>query len=193
MEFNNENGANIQNGTAKTTINPATQNGAAKSNGTAAKKEHANGKPANENAKPAPAKEEQPEAKQEQPKAGEPAKEEPKQAADQPQEAAQPAKPALNLEGTLKAVDTLHRKSIQRVNLISRIKQLEAFEVNLATENDELEANPYLGCKLIIRDDKNREFVTTTPGLIRLVSQFIFDACHEKLAEIEAAIVFPNA
>ena len=63
----------------------------------------------------------------------------------------------------------------------------------LAQENDELEDNPYQGCKLIIRDDKNREFVTTTPGLIRLVSQFIFSACHEKLAEIEASIVFPHA
>jgi hypothetical protein len=68
-----------------------------------------------------------------------------------------------------------------------------AFEVVLTQENDELEDNPYQGCKLIIKDDKNREFITTTPGLIRLVSQFIFDACNEKLADIEANIVFPNA
>lgn len=100
---------------------------------------------------------------------------------------------ALNLESTLKAVDDLHRRSIQRVNLIARINQLTAFEVALAQENDELEDNPYQGCKLIIKDDKNREFITTTPGLIRLVSQYIFDACSDKLAEIEANIVFPNA
>ena len=104
-----------------------------------------------------------------------------------------PVKFALNLESTLKVVDDLHRRSIQRVNPIARINQLTAFEVALAQENDELEDNPYQGCKLIIKDDKNREFITTTPGLIRLVSQFIFDACSEKLADIEANIVFPNA
>jgi hypothetical protein len=34
-------------------------------------------------------------------------------------------KPVPNLEATIKAVDTLHRRTIQRVNLITRIKQLE--------------------------------------------------------------------
>jgi len=106
---------------------------------------------------------------------------------------AQPVKFALNLESILKVVADLHRRSIQRVNLIAGIKQLTAFEVALAQENDELKDNPYQGCKLIIKDDKNREFITTTPGLIRLVSQFIFDACSDKLADIEANIVFPNA
>lgn len=113
--------------------------------------------------------------------------------AEEPIAGVKPVKFALNLESTLKVVDDLHRRSIQRVNLIARIKQLTAFEVALAQENDELEDNPYQGCKLIIKDDKNREFITTTPGLIRLVSQFIFDACSEKLADIEANIVFPNA
>ena len=123
-------------------------------------------------------------------------KEEPKAEAvkvAEPTAEVKPVKFALNLESTLKVVDDLHRRSIQRVNLIARIKQLTAFEVALAQENDELEDNPYQGCKLIIKDDKNREFITTTPGLIRLVSQFIFDACSEKLADIEANIVFPNA
>ena len=123
-------------------------------------------------------------------------KEEPKAEAvkvAEPTAEVKPVKFALNLESTLKVVDDLHRRSIQRVNLIARIKQLTAFEVALAQENDELEDNPYQGCKLIIKDDKNREFITTTPGLIRLVSQYIFDACSEKLADIEANIVFPNA
>ena len=102
-------------------------------------------------------------------------------------------KPVLNLEQTIKTVDDLHRKTIQRLALISRIKTLEAFEVKLIEENDELNDNPFQGCKLIIEDDKRRQFVTTTPGLIRLVTQFIFDACHEKLANIEAEIVFPTA
>jgi hypothetical protein len=106
---------------------------------------------------------------------------------------AEPKKFALNLEQTLKSVDGLHRLSIQRITLLSRIKLLEDFEVKLIEENDELESNPYQGCKLIIRDDKGREFLTNTPNLIRMVSQFIFDACHNKLAEIEANIVFPQA
>lgn len=106
---------------------------------------------------------------------------------------AEPKKFALNLEQTLKSVESLHRLSIQRITLLSRIKLLEDFEVKLIEENDELEYNPYQGCKLIIKDDKGREFVTNTPNLIRMVSQFIFDACHEKLAEIESNIIFPNA
>ena len=106
---------------------------------------------------------------------------------------AEPIKFALNLEQTLKSVEGLHRLSIQRITLLSRIKLLEDFEVKLIEENDELESNPYQGCKLIIKDDKGREFVTNTPNLIRMVSQFIFDACHEKLADIEANIIFPNA
>lgn len=101
-------------------------------------------------------------------------------------------KPALNLEQTLKSVGNLHRLTIQRLALIGRIKTLEDFEVQLVEENDQLENNPYQGCKLIVKDDKGREFTTNTPGLIRLVTQFIFDACHEKLAEIEANIVFPQ-
>ncbi|GAA4915270.1 hypothetical protein [Mucilaginibacter defluvii] len=105
----------------------------------------------------------------------------------------EPKKFALNLEQTLKSVNDLHRLSIQRLALIARIKTLEDFEVQLQEENDELESNPYQGCKFIIQDDKRREFVTNTPNLIRMVAQFIFDACHEKLADIEANIIFPNA
>jgi len=113
--------------------------------------------------------------------------------AEEPKAEVRYIKPVPNLEQTLKAVDTLHRKGIQRLALIARIKLLEAFEVKLIEENDELESNPYQGCKLIIEDDKKRQFVTNTPNLIRMVSQFIFDACQDKLAEIEAEIVFPTA
>jgi hypothetical protein len=102
-------------------------------------------------------------------------------------------KPALSLDAKLKAVDDLHRKSLQRLALIGRTKTLEAFEVKLIEEQDELESNPYQGCKLIIKDDKNREFVTNTPNLIRMVTQYIFDACNAKLEEIEASINFPEA
>jgi len=101
-------------------------------------------------------------------------------------------KPTMNLEQTIKTVNDLHRRSIQRLALIARIKLLEDFEVKLVEENDELESNPYQGCRLIIKDDKGRDFTTNTPGLIRMVAQFIFNACHEKLAEIEANIVLPT-
>ncbi|PAW93154.1 hypothetical protein CKK33_06460 [Mucilaginibacter sp. MD40] len=97
----------------------------------------------------------------------------------------------LTLDAKLKMVDDLHRKSVQRLNLLSRLNQLESFEVTLLQESDELEDNPYQGCKLIIRDDKHREFMTTTPGLIRLVSQFIYTSCQAKLKEIEESINFP--
>jgi hypothetical protein len=99
----------------------------------------------------------------------------------------------LNLENRLKVLDDLHRKSIQRLNLMKRKGELKAFEVKLESKNDELSDKPYQGCKLIIEDDKRRQFITTTPGLIRLVSQYIFNACDEKLREIEASIVFPAA
>lgn len=180
MEFNNENGVHTQNGVATATGGKTAQGVPAKqTNGTAPKAE-ANGKPEAVATKPAPVKDEQPAPTEATP------------TMEQPKEVEKPVLIVLNLEGTLKIVEDLHRRSLQRINLISRIRQLEVFQVNLATENDELEDNPYQGCKLIIKDDKNREFVTTTPGLIRLVSQFIFEACHKKLAEIEAAIILPH-
>lgn len=183
METTTKNGAHVQNGTAKGTINKAAQNGEAKSENGTAKKDSTNGNGVAdaEKLKPTPVNEEKPEVKEE------PAKPEAEQALSD-----KPVHLVLNLEGKLKVVEDLHRRSIQRLNLISRIKQLETFQVALAQENDELEDNPYQGCKLIIEDDKQRKFVTTTPGLIRLVSVFIFNACHDKLAEIESTIVFPN-
>lgn len=113
--------------------------------------------------------------------------------AEQAKDEVKPVNRALNLEGTLKVVEGLHRKSLQRINLLDRIKQLETFEIAQMEDSDELESNHFQGCQLIISDDKNRKFVTNTAGLIKLVSQFIYDACQEKLTEIEANIVFPNA
>ncbi|WP_439697411.1 hypothetical protein ACFGVS_03145 [Mucilaginibacter sp. AW1-7] len=113
------------------------------------------------------------------------------QVAEEPQKEIRYIMPPRNVEQRIKDVENLHRLATQRVNLITRKKQLEAFEVALTQEADELNDNPFQGCKLIIKDDKNREFVTTTPGLIRLVTQFIYDACDNKLAEIEGNIIFP--
>lgn len=102
-------------------------------------------------------------------------------------------KPALNLDQTLKTVDVLHRRSVQRLALIARIKTLDDFQIKLAENSDQLENNVFQGCKLIIEDDKRNQFVTNTPNLISMVAQFVYDACVNKLAEIEAEIVFPNA
>lgn len=170
MELVN-NGAGQKSEPAKEQLNgQASQNGAAKPAAKAA--QPANGKPEAEKPKAEPAKVQHPQAP------SEPA-------------AAEPAKPVMSLEEKLKVLNDLHRRSIQRFNLVTRIKQLEAFEVNLASENDELNDNPYQGCKLIIRDDKNRDFITTTPGLIRKVAEYIHTECHAKLHEIEATINFP--
>lgn len=102
-------------------------------------------------------------------------------------------KPAMNLEQTVKYVEGLHRKNIQRLALIARIKTLEDFQIKLAENADQLESNVYQGCKLIIEDDRGNKFITNTPNLIALTSQFVYDACVSKLSEIEAEIVFPNA
>jgi hypothetical protein len=102
-------------------------------------------------------------------------------------------KPELTLDAKLKAIGDLNRKSIQRLTLIARIQLLEDFEIKLFEGADELTNNVYQGCKLIIEDDKKNQFTTNTPGLIRLVSQYIYDACVEKLQEIESTIVFPQA
>ena len=186
MELTTEKGAELKNGTAKELTAKAPQNGEAKKeNGSNGKQQPPIAKADAEKGKAEPTKQEQPTPEQK--------SEQPQNQVGQPKEVVKPAKPELTLEAKLKAVNDLHRRSIQRLNLISRMRQLEAFEVALLQENDELEENPYQGCKLIIKDDKNREFVTTTPGLIRMVSQYIFTACDSKLAEIESSINFPVA
>ena len=172
----NNNGTHVQNGTAKEPIKPT--NGAAKTAAT-------NGK-AEAKAKPVAEKE-----TKQVPQNGQDTPEVPKPEVVHVVKEETAIAPAMNLESKLKVVDDLHRKSVQRLNLIRRKGELEAFGVKLETENDELSDNPYQGCKLIIEDDKRRQFITTTPGLVRLVSQFIFNACDEKLKEIEASIVFP--
>ncbi|MFD1258577.1 hypothetical protein ACFQ3S_17355 [Mucilaginibacter terrae] len=173
MDLNNENGTAVKNETAKAANNQI-QNGAAKkADVTPAKAQNGTAKAEADKPKPEAAPQVQPQA--------------------MPQQEAKPAKPELTLDDRLKVVSDLHRRSVQRINLISRMRQLEAFEVALAQEGDELNENPYQGCKLIICDDKLREFITSSPGLIRMVSQYIFNECNTKLHEIESTITFPNA
>jgi hypothetical protein len=102
-------------------------------------------------------------------------------------------KPTLNLESTLQVVADLHQRSIHRDRLLKRITELNDFEITLKSESEELESNHFQGCQLVISDDKGRSFATKTSGLITLVTSFIRQACVEKLAEIEANIVFPRS
>ena len=123
----------------------------------------------------------------------EPAKAEPAAAQAQASPAAEPQKVALNLEGTLKLVEELHRRKIQRDKLLETITNLEAFEVELKDEVDETDGNYYQGCVLTIEDDTRRKFVTKNPTIIWTVSQMVNSLCVNKLAEIEASLTLPQA
>ena len=124
----------------------------------------------------------QPKAETEKPKA-----EEPKKVAEE----VKPLKPVLNLEGTLKLVEELHRRKIQRDRLLETIDTLEAFEVAQIDEADETESNHFQGCVLTIEDDNRKKFTTKNPVIIQAVAQFVNRMCVDRLAEIEAGITIP--
>lgn len=132
----------------------------------------------NEQTKPQDA----PKAEAEQPKV-EPSKQEVKQEV--------PQKLVLNLESTLKLVEELHRRKIQRDRLLDTIDTLEAFEVAQIDDADETEANHFQGCVLTIEDDNRRKFSTKNPVIIQAVAQFVNNMCVNRLAEIEAGITIP--
>jgi hypothetical protein len=106
---------------------------------------------------------------------------------------AKPEKPALNLDGTLELVKVLHKRMVQRDNLLNTINTLEAFEVDIEKDAEELGGNYYQGCKLTIEDDANHKFVTKNPVIIESVAQYVNSLCVNKLAEIEAGITIPQA
>ena len=118
----------------------------------------------------------------EQPKA-----EEPKKVAEE----VKPAKPVLNLESTLKLVEELHRRKVQRDKLMETIQNLEAFEVNQKDEAEESGITNYSRCELTIADDKGKSFTTKNPVIIFHVTQYVNALCIDKLAQIEAGIIIP--
>lgn len=143
-----------------------------------------------------------PEPAKEGPKGGEPAKPEPVKEqpkaeapkADEvkPTAAPQPQKVVMNLEQTLKFVEDLHRRKIQRDKLLETINNLEAFEVDLKDEADETGGNHFSGCVLTLMDDDNRKFTTKNPTIIWTVAQMVNNLCVNKLAEIESGITIPQ-
>jgi RNase H-fold protein (predicted Holliday junction resolvase) len=106
--------------------------------------------------------------------------------------AERPKKIVLNLEGTLKFIEEMHRKAKQRTKLQDTIKNLDDFEIELRDEADTTDTNYYNGCVLTIEDDNRRKFETKNPTIIWTVAQLVNNMCIEKLAEIEAGIVIPQ-
>lgn len=102
-------------------------------------------------------------------------------------------KPVLSIDEKLKLVDDLNRLRLQRENLLARIAQLEAFEIAVAEEADELADNEYQNCKLIITDDRGLTFKVQSAGLIKMTVGYIREACKSAQAAIEEKIIFPSA
>jgi hypothetical protein len=100
-------------------------------------------------------------------------------------------KPALNLESTLKLVEELHRRKIQRDKLIGTIDSLDEFEVAQKNDAEETDSNHFQRCELTIEDDQRREFVTKNPVIIKKVAEYIQTLCVDRLAEIEGEIFLP--
>jgi len=101
------------------------------------------------------------------------------------------AKPTLNLEGTLKLVEELHRRMVQRGRLVYTIDNLDRFEVEQKQEAEDTTSNYYQGCELEITDDKRNKFSTKNPVIIKAVALFVRNLCTDRLAEIEAEITIP--
>lgn len=97
-------------------------------------------------------------------------------------------KTVLNLESTLKLVEELHRRKIQRDRLLDTINTLEAFEIAQQEDAEETDSNHFQGCVLTIEDDERRKFSTKNPVIIQAVAQFVNRMCIDRLAEIEAGI-----
>lgn len=100
-------------------------------------------------------------------------------------------KPALNLEGTLKLVEELHRRMVQRGRLVYTIENLDRFEIEQKEEAEDTLSNYYQGCELEITDDKRNKFSTKNPVIIKAVALFVRNLCTDRLAEIEAEITIP--
>lgn len=101
-------------------------------------------------------------------------------------------KPILNLESTLKLVEELHRRKIQRDKLLNTIDTLESFEVAQLDDAEETDSNHFQGCELTIEDDDRRTFVTKNPYIIQKVAEYINALCLDRLAEIEGEIIIPS-
>ncbi len=97
----------------------------------------------------------------------------------------------LNLEGTLKLVEELHRRMVQRGRLVHTIDNLDKFEIEQKEDAEDSLSNYYQGCELEITDDKRNKFSTKNPVIIKAVALYVRQLCTNRLAEIEAEITIP--
>lgn len=98
---------------------------------------------------------------------------------------------ALNLESTLKLIEELHRRMVQRGRLVHTIDNLDKFEIEQKEEAEDTISNYYQGCEIEITDDKRNKFSTKNPVIIKAVALFVRELCTKRLAEIEAEITIP--
>jgi hypothetical protein len=102
------------------------------------------------------------------------------------------AKPAMNLEATIKLALDLNRRINQRGKLLETIGTLETFEVAQKDDAEETDSTHFQRCELTIEDDKGREFTTKNPFIINAVAKMVNTLCVDKLAEIEGEIFIPQ-
>ena len=102
------------------------------------------------------------------------------------------AKPPMSIDEKLKVLELLQVRKSQYENLLKRMTDLDAFEFDLMEDADELQENHFAGCKIIVMDTRNSQFVTTTPNLVKMVVGFLKAACLDKKNELENLIVFPD-
>lgn len=75
------------------------------------------------------------------------------------------------MDETIKLLETLHLKKIQRDRLLHTISTLESFRLDLEKDADETGGNHYQGYVLKITDDERNEFSTKNPVIIQAVAQ----------------------
>ncbi len=189
-------GSNKSNAKLESANKTGNKNEQAKTNGLPLSKEF-DDKPKGETE---PKKAEAPKAETVQPQAEQAKPETPKAEAEQPKTEASKTeikqqlaeqRPVLNLESTLKLVEELHRRKIQRDKLLTTIETLEEFEVAQKDDAEETDSNHFQGCELTIEDDKRRQFSTKNPYIIKKVAEYINTLCMDKLTEIEGEIFIP--
>lgn len=100
------------------------------------------------------------------------------------------AKPAMNLEQTMKIVEQLYTKKRYRDRLELSIDELESFKIKHEQEDLD-DRSYYTGCQIVIKDDERGEFSTKNPVIIGDVVKFLTQKFIERRTEIESSIVLP--
>ena len=100
-------------------------------------------------------------------------------------------KKGLSLDETMSLIEQLHQKKRFRDRLDVYIDLLNSFEIEQKKEDLDKDGY-YVGCSMVITDDKRGSFTLKNPTLIGEVINFLTDRMKVKLSEIESEIVLPN-